>query len=242
MDWRIGCSGFYYKEWKEIFYPATLPQKQWFDYYCQHFNTIEINSSFYKQPTPKSFANWYQSSPPDFLFTIKAPRAITHYGKFGHTRELSSNFYEVIGDGLKEKLGCVLFQMPPSFSYTEERLHLILENLDERFNNVIEARHISWWDPLVLKEFKKQRISFSGISYPSALPETIIQDNDPIYYRFHGKPVLYKSQYPEDHLKAFVPQVDQHKKQIYVYFNNTWGNAALINARQLIALSKTKGF
>ncbi len=237
MDWRIGCSGFYYKEWKEIFYPAKLPQKQWFEYYCQHFNTIEINSSFYKQPSPKSFAAWYQTSPPDFLFTIKAPRTITHYGKFNHTKELSADFYDVASEGLKEKLGCVLFQMPPSLSYTEERLNLILENLDKRFNNVIEARHLSWWDPTVIQELKKHRISFSGISYPSALPEDIIQDNDPVYYRFHGKPVLYKSQYPEEQLRDFVSQVNQHKKRIYVYFNNTWGNAALINARQLIALT-----
>lgn len=240
MDWRIGCSGFYYKEWKEIFYPAGLPQKKWFEYYCQHFNTIEINSSFYRQPSAKSFDTWYNTSPTDFLFTIKAPQTITHYSKFNAVEELVNDFYQVIQNGLKEKLGCVLFQMPPSFSYTEERLQLIIKNMSSSFNNVIEARHISWWDESILQEFKKHHIIFSGISYPSALPEDIIQDIDPLYYRFHGKPVLYKSLYAEEQLKTFVKNIDPLKKQAFIYFNNTWGDAALINSRQLIALTKDK--
>lgn len=237
MEWRIGCSGFYYKEWKEIFYPAGLPQKEWFAYYCRHFNTIEINSSFYRQPSAKSFAAWYDTSPDNFLFTIKAPRTITHYGKFNDVEELTGDFYRVIKEGLKEKLGCVLFQLPPSFPYSPERMALILKNMQQGFNNVIEARHISWWQEEVINTFSDHHITFSGISYPSALPEDIIQNNEPVYYRFHGKPVLYKSAYPESRLQEFVEQVNPSSKQVYVYFNNTWGNAALLNSRQLISLT-----
>jgi len=240
MEWRIGCSGFYYKEWKDIFYPAGLPQKRWFEYYCQHFNTIEINSSFYRQPSPKSFSTWYDTSPPDFLFTIKAPRTITHYNKFKDAEDLIKDFYSVVEDGLREKLGCVLFQLPPSFSYTEDRLELILSNLQKGFNNVVEARHISWWDESVLAQFKEHKVVFSGISYPSALPDDVIQDTELIYYRFHGKPVLYKSEYAESELVSFIKHIDPRKHQVFVYFNNTWGHAALINARQLIALSNKK--
>jgi uncharacterized protein YecE (DUF72 family) len=235
-DWRIGCSGFYYKEWKEVFYPAGLPQKSWFAYYCQHFNTIEINSSFYRQPSPKSFAAWYDTSPADFLFSIKAPQTITHYNKFNQAEALIADFYQVIKEGLKEKLGCVLFQLPPSFSYTEDRLQLLLNSMQPGFNNVIEFRHLSWWNNHVLQELKKNQLTFCGISYPSALPESIIQDNDPVYYRFHGKPVLYKSLYAPAQLKAFVEEVRADHQQVYVYFNNTWGTAALTNARQLLKL------
>lgn len=237
MDWRIGCSGFYYKEWKEFFYPASLPQKQWFDYYCQHFNTIEINSSFYKQPSAKSFTQWYETSPADFLFTIKAPRAITHYNKFNHSEELLTDFYQVIATGLKEKLGCALFQMPPSFTYTEERLNLLLKSLQPGFKNVVEARHISWWNNQVMDAFKKNHITFSGISYPSALPDEVIQNNDPVYYRFHGKPILYKSLYTAKEIELFAAAIQPVNKQIFVYFNNTWGTSALTNAQQLITLT-----
>jgi len=238
--WRIGCSGFYYREWKGPFYPLSLPQKQWFSYYCQHFNTIEINSSFYGLPAPKSFSTWYNDSPEDFLFTIKAPRTITHYKKFHDAREELNTFYEVIADGLQEKLGCVLFQMPPGFSYTDERQQLVLESLKEGFNNVVEARHQSWWNKDVLSGFKKHHITFSGISYPSSLPNDVIQDSDPVYYRFHGRPVLYKSAYTTEELKAFTDLIDPEAKQVYVYFNNTWGGAALENSRQLIELITNK--
>lgn len=240
MDWRIGCSGYYYKEWKEFFYPAGLPQKQWFEYYCQHFNTIEINSSFYKQPSAKSFAAWYECSPADFLFTIKAPRSITHYNKFNDSKELIHDFYDVTATGLKEKLGCILFQLPPSFSYSAERLALLINSLDPAFHNVVEARHISWWNNTVMQEFKQRQITFSGISYPSALPDEVIQFNDPVYYRFHGKPVLYKSLYTEEEIKTFASTILDSHQQIFVYFNNTWGTAALINARQLTALTQIR--
>jgi uncharacterized protein YecE (DUF72 family) len=237
-DWRIGCSGFYYKEWKEIFYPLGLPQRKWFEYYCQHFNTIEINSSFYRQPSPKSFSTWYDTSPDDFLFTIKAPRTITHYSRFNAAEALISDFYEVISGGLKEKLGCVLFQMPPSFSYTEERLALLLKNLSPEFNNVVETRHLSWWNKEVIDAFTAHHITFSGISYPSALPDEVIQNNEPVYYRFHGRPVLYKSLYTEKEIEEFAAAIRPGTQQVYVYFNNTWGTSALINARQLISLTE----
>lgn len=240
MDWRIGCSGYYYKEWKEFFYPAGLPQKQWFEYYCQHFNTIEINSSFYKQPSAKSFATWYETSPKDFLFTLKAPQTITHYNKFKDSAELIRDFYRITAIGLKEKTGCILFQLPPSFNYSPGRLALLISSLDPAFRNVVEVRHISWWNNTVMEAFKLHHITFSGISYPSALPDEVIQFNDPIYYRFHGKPVLYKSLYSAEEINAFATAIHTPVKQIFVYFNNTWGTAALTNAKQLITLTQAE--
>ncbi|TKC08769.1 DUF72 domain-containing protein [Pedobacter frigoris] len=241
MEWRIGCSGFYYKEWKEIFYPAGLPQKDWFKYYCQHFNTIEINSSFYRQPSAKSFSTWHNTSPDDFLFSIKAPRTITHYNRFKDSTSLINDFYDVTSDGLKDKLGCILFQLPPSFTFSKEHLDLILNQMRHGFNNVIEPRHKSWWKEEVFEAFQANAITFSGISYPSPeLPEDIIQNVDPVYYRFHGKPVLYKSLYPKEQIIQFTENIKPINKKIFVYFNNTWGNSALINSKQLIELTQNK--
>ncbi|WP_316827669.1 DUF72 domain-containing protein [Pedobacter miscanthi] len=238
MKWRIGCSGFYYREWKEVFYPKGLIQKEWFKYYCEHFNTIEINSTFYKMPTQKSFDKWYDESPDDFLFTIKAPRLITHYKQFQECEQLISDFYEAIQLGLKEKLGCVLFQFPPKFDYSDERLKLLIDNLNPELKNVVEFRHISWFKEEIYKKLAKNNITFSGQSYPSALPDEVIQNTENVYYRFHGKPVLYKSEYDIKVIKDFKNQIKDTESDVFVYFNNTWGTGALHNAKQLQDLVK----
>lgn len=233
INLRVGCSGFYYKEWKEIFYPIGLPQRSWFEYYCQHFNTIEINSSFYKQPSLKSFSAWYDTSGADFLFSIKAPRTITHYNKFKDASDLVNDFYKVANDGLKEKLGCILFQMPPNFVYSEALLHMILKNLKTSFNNVMEFRHESWWRKDVFEALKQNNITFSGVSHPSSLSDDIIDNNEIVYYRFHGRPILFKSLYTLAEIKSFANKLLKLNKQAFIYFNNTWGTSALINAGQL---------
>jgi len=239
MKWRIGCSGFYYREWKAVFYPKGLAQKDWFKFYCEHFNTVEINSTFYKMPTQKSFDKWYKESPDDFLFTIKVSRLITHYKQLLACKQLLDDFYKAINEGLKEKLGCVLFQFSPKFDYTEERLNLLLQNLNPSFNNVVEFRHISWWDTEIFNRLEKNDIVFSGQSYPSALPDNVIQNTETVYYRFHGKPILYKSEYELKIIQDFADQISKSTKQIFVYFNNTWGLGALHNSRQLQELIHT---
>jgi uncharacterized protein YecE (DUF72 family) len=101
---------------------------------------------------------------------------------------------------------------------------------------VVEARHLSWWNKEVIDAFTAHRITFSGISYPSALPDEVVQNNEPVYYRFHGRPVLYKSLYTQQEMEEFAAAIRPGTQQVYVYFNNTWGTSALINSRQLISL------
>ena len=110
--WLIGCSGFAYKEWKEVFYPQGLPQSRWFEFYTEHFNTLELNVTFYRFPTLKSLQAWYNKAPDGFVFSAKVPRWITHYRKFEETERMMGDFYGLLKDGLKEKTGCVLFQLP----------------------------------------------------------------------------------------------------------------------------------
>lgn len=238
MDWRIGCSGFYYKDWKEIFYPTGLAQKDWFRYYCKHFNTIEINSSFYKIPSEKSLRKWFDDSPQDFLFTVKAPRLITHYKQLHHCKSELTDFYALMHKGLQEKLACILFQFPPIFSFTEERLDRLLQLLAPDFKNVVEFRHTSWWNENVYQQLSANKIILAGQSHPKDLPEQVIKTNYTVYYRFHGKPVLYKSVYPVSALEDFVKEIPHDTAQIFVYFNNTWGTGALENTRQLQHLTQ----
>lgn len=119
VKWLIGCSGFHYKHWKGIFYPENLPQNKWFDFYCEHFNTLELNVILLPFSQLSFLQTWYKKRVAGFRFAVKAPRAITHYKKFNDTERLISDFYNTIEEGFKEKLGTILFQLPPRFEYSE---------------------------------------------------------------------------------------------------------------------------
>src|SRR5262245_50088048 len=137
IAWHIGCSGFHYKEWKEVFYPKGVPQRAWFDHYCKFFDTLELNVTFYRFPQLSFLQNWYLKSSAHFLFAVKAPRLITHLKKFNETSSLLLDFYSTIRTGLQEKLGAVLFQLPAQVTYSDEFLQRIINQLDPSFTNVI---------------------------------------------------------------------------------------------------------
>lgn len=235
MIWHIGCSGFHYWDWKGKFYPEELPQKEWLPYYSQHFNTVEINATFYHFPKLQFLESLYKKTAASFIFTIKAPRLITHYKKFNDCESLISDFYEVITKGLKEKLGCVLFQLPPSVIYSKEKLNQLIKNLDSSFQNVIEFRHRSWWNGHVYSTLGKNKICFCGISHPT-LPDNIIINTTFAYYRLHGSVQLYRSSYRKETLKRLAGKIEENKrvKQVYIYFNNDYHAVGAENAKQLL--------
>jgi uncharacterized protein YecE (DUF72 family) len=239
MDWHIGCSGFHYKDWKGKFYPEGLPQRKWFDFYCKHFKTLELNVTFYRFPQLSFLQNWYGKSPADFRFAVKAPRAITHYKKFNDTTDLITSFYDTINNGLQEKLGPVLFQLPPSFSYDDERLERIINNLNPSFKNVLELRHVSWWNSDVYQKLAKHNITFCGMSHP-ALPDDVIQNTPVVYYRFHGVPILYRSPYSKDFLQKVIHAVKQNSQthEGWFYFNNDYDAVGVYNAKDMISCIK----
>jgi uncharacterized protein YecE (DUF72 family) len=234
IDWKIGCSGFSYYDWKEVFYPKDLPRNKWFDYYSDQFNTLELNVTFYKFPRLSFLEGWYNKSNEQFKFSVKAPQAITHFKKFTETAGMLSDFYGTTSEGLKEKLGCVLFQLPPAQQYSKEHLEKITSSLDPSFTNVVEFRHESWWNEEVYKVLAEHKITFCGSSH-SKVPDTVICNSPVLYYRFHGAPILYKSEYQENKLIEIADQIVGCKnvKKAYVYFNNTWGVAGINNARQM---------
>jgi len=234
MSWKIGCSGFHYKHWKHFFYPSDLAQSKWFEFYCEHFNTVELNVTFYRFPKLPFLESWYIRSPEDFVFAVKAPRLITHFKQFHNADQQLDDFYSVILEGLKEKLGCVLFQLPPRIAYTPERLERIVNSLDPTFKNVLEFRHLTWWNEEVYSQLEKHKITFCGMSHPD-LPQDIIQNNRLLYYRFHGVPELYKSEYDQKVLQEFTNEIksDGKVKQAFIYFNNDIGGSAISNAKQV---------
>ena len=237
-EWYIGCSGFHYKEWKEVFYPKGIPQTKWFECYCQHFNTIELNTTFYRFQQPDALLVWHKKSPAAFKFSVKGPRLISHYKMFIDCERLLGDFYAAIYEGLGDKLGCVLFQLPKRLLYSEDVLNRIIESLDASFDNVVEFRDKSWWNKKVYTALKKNKISLCGISHPT-LQDDVIKNNSILYYRFHGVPVLYKSEYKIKFIKEIADEIKTcgRFKEAY-YFNNTRGTGAITKGRQLIEYLK----
>lgn len=233
-NWWVGCSGFYYKHWREKFYPKGFPQRRWFEFYCQSFNTVELNVTFYRYPKLDALQGWYDRSPEGFRFAVKAPRLITHYRKFNNALRETNDFYELARKGLREKLGCVLFQMPPNFMCSEINLQNILATLDRSFANVIEFRHESWWNVEVRQVLRENGIAFCGISYPG-LPDEVIRSVPVLYYRFHGVPRLYASAYSTARLRQVVNAIKNFRgiEDVYIYFNNDIHAAAITNAREI---------
>lgn len=231
---HIGCSGFHYKHWKGTFYPEKLPQTKWFGFYCEHFDTLELNVTFYRFPRLENMQTWYDASPANFRFAVKAPRAITQYKKFIGTERMINDFYTTVQEGLKEKCGCCLFQMPPNFHYGEDKLERIIDALDPSIPNVMEFRHESWWNEDVFRTLNAHNISFCGMSHPE-LPSNVIHNTKLLYYRFHGNEQLYASKYSKSSLKGFIKELNANTtpEQTYVFFNNDINTNAIYNAQEL---------
>jgi uncharacterized protein YecE (DUF72 family) len=234
VQWRIGCSGYYYNEWKGLFYPQGLAKNKWLEYYSERFNTVELNNTFYRFPRVSFLKGWYNRCPEHFCFSVKAPRLITHFKRIKSSQQYLAEFYDAIKEGLREKLGCVLFQFPPAFHFDAGRLEQIIEMLDPAFSNVVEFRHPTWWHESVFEKLAHRQITFSGMSHPS-LPSSVVKTANTLYYRFHGVPHLYTSKYEGEQLEQVALAIRQHSNldKVFIYFNNTAEGAALANAIQL---------
>lgn len=233
-DLYIGCSGFYNNDWKGSLYPEDAKSKDFLSLYSQKFNSVEINSTFYRKPTSKTLLKWADETPDDFKFFIKIPKTISHEKRLKDCKEEISEFCNLIQSSLKEKLSGFLYQFPPSFKNSQENIDLILTNLNFNFLNVIEFRHESWWRNEIFKILKEHNIVFSGVTFPGNLSEDVIVNHREIlYYRLHGKPILYKSEYSEEFLHNLAEKIKANQKKTFIFFNNTWGDAAIKNSLYL---------
>jgi uncharacterized protein YecE (DUF72 family) len=154
---------------------------------------------------------WYDKSPADFRFSVKVFKGITHYKQFIATQQLIQDFYGIAKEGLKEKIGCILFQMPPRMKYKEEKLEQILDQLDPSFTNVLEFRHETWWSQEVYNRLSQQNVTFCGMSHPD-LPDEVIANSKAVYYRFHGVPRLYQSKYEMEVLEKIADELEGNRK------------------------------
>jgi len=139
----IGTSGWNYNHWKELFYPADCPKTNWLEFYAKHFRTVELNASFYRLPKPQTFENWRKRTPDNFLWSVKASRYITHIKRIKDVNEPLERFFSS-AELLKEKLGPILFQLPPNLAFNERSLSNFCQKLMANHRYALEVRHQSW--------------------------------------------------------------------------------------------------
>jgi len=234
---HIGCSGWFYWHWKGKFYPESIPQNKWFQHYTKYFDTVELNSPFYHFPKLSTAKTWYRNAPKDFIYTLKVNRFITHIKKFKNTKKLIKDFYK-LGNALNEKMGCFLFQLPPSLKYNKEKLNEIIKQLDSKKKNVVEFRHESWFREEVYDEFKKNKVIFCIVSSPE-MPEDFIKTAEDVYLRFHGKASMYGSLYTNKELKNWAKKIKKSQaKNVWAYFNNDDNANAVKNSLYLRKILK----
>jgi uncharacterized protein YecE (DUF72 family) len=224
----IGCSGYYYPQWKGTFYPQKLPPSKWLEYYSSVFNTVELNGTFYRVPKLTDLQRQYRHTPDEFMFSVKMNKYITHTLKLKNSSAQILEFQSLVKEALMNKLHKFLFQMPPSFHYSEEHLELICAAIPQGNQNVIELRHASWWNPMVESAFEKKDYTFCNVDYPG-LKTHLMNSSKSFYLRLHGSPELFKSAYTEQELEHYFNEFPK-EKSITVYFNNTYYDAAYRNA------------
>lgn len=231
---RIGTSGWHYKHWAGPFYPPKLPASRMLSFYLERFNTVEINNSFYRLPSEKAFAAWRDGTPPNFRFAVKGSRFITHNKKLKDPAPALDRLLpcvEVLGD----KLGPILFQLPPQWQLNLERLEAFLQVLPRHHRYAFEFRNQTWnIKPVyeLLRRFNAAYCIFHLAGFES--PHEITADF--AYVRCHGPGGKYQGSYSDADLKEWAARIQAWRrrlKAIYVYFDNDEAGYAARDALRL---------
>jgi len=234
----VGTSGFSYDGWIKNFYPKDLPKTQWLEFYAQHFNSVEINNSFYHLPKKKTYESWRTRTPDDFRFVIKGSRYITQFLSLIDTEDAVKKFFEPAA-ALDEKLEVVLWQLPPQLRGDVNRLKdfiaiLRKNKIAKRVRHAFEFRHASWFEKETLEVMKDNNCGFV-IAHSNRWPSMEAVTSDFIYLRFHGAPQLFYSNYSYTSLKGWAAKAKKWSrgKDVFAFFNNDAGIFATKNANTL---------
>ena len=231
----IGTSGWHYKHWLDVFYPPGTSGSEMFQFYARHFNTVEINNSFYRLPSVQTFENWRESAPRGFCFAVKGSRFITHMKKLKDPESSSAKFF-LAADHLREKLGPVLFQLPPRWKLNLERLDEFIEALPGGHKYVFEFRDESWHVTPVFELLRRRNAGYCIHDFANmkVLPEITA---DFAYVRFHGPTeAKYWGSYSDADLRGWAERIESWRRKVrvvYAYFNNDPGGEAVKNALTL---------
>ncbi len=233
----IGTSGYSYDDWVDEFYPLDIASNKRLDYYAEHFDTVEINNSFYNLPSKKTFQNWADSVGDNFIFTVKANRYITHMKNLMVDGEPIARLLER-AQPLGSKLGPILFQLPPQWNVNVDRLKSFIELLPNKQSWVFEFRNKTWYTDEVFSLLKKHGIGFCIHDHQGA-PSPEIVTADFAYLRLHGPDGYYQSKYSDEELENYKLRIMNYLEEglsVYCYFNNDFQGFAIDNAKKLKSL------
>lgn len=236
----IGTSGWSYNQWEGLFYPEDLPSSKRLEVFSKHFQTTEVNYSFYRLPSPQVYKKWYDQTPDNFVFALKASRFITHIKRLRQVKKAWRKFLDN-AQNLKQKLGPILFQFPPNFKAKEKNINNLigfLELINADFPEgkfSFEFRHSSWSKSPIYNLLKKYQVVWV-IADSSKYPREDKITADFVYIRMHGPGALYASKYSLEDLKDLGLKLKKWAKKgltCFVYFNNDMEGLAIENAKEL---------
>jgi uncharacterized protein YecE (DUF72 family) len=232
---RLGCSGWNYRHWRELFYPKGLPQKGWLEHYARSFDTVEINNTFYRLPARSAAAGWAEQTPADFVFAVKASRYLTHIKRLGDLGGGVERFYERIEPLLDAgKLGPVLWQLPPTFRRDDERLTSALAALP-RGRHCFEFRHESWFTPEVYDLLRRGNVALVIGDTPSRRFQAHELTANWTLVRFHYGSRGRNGNYSNRELEQWAERIAgwRRRVEVFAYFNNDWNAYAVRNGLTL---------
>jgi uncharacterized protein YecE (DUF72 family) len=229
---RIGCSGWNYASWKDEFYEGK-PARLWLQHYAQHFDTVEVNNTFYRLPLRSSVAKWVAETPPGFLFTIKASRYLTHIKRLTDMRGGLARYYERVEPLVDSpKLGPVLWQLPPTFKRDDARLESALAALPAG-RHCFEFRHASWFVEPVYEILRAHDVALVIGDRPEVKEfQAHLFTADWTFVRFHYGSRGRRGNYSERELEEWARRLEEWQRDVDVlaYFNNDWELFAVRNA------------
>ena len=228
---RIGCSGWNYQDWRERVYPKGCPPSRWLSYYSKLFDTVEVNSTFYRLASPKAVANWIEQTPPDFLFTLKASRYLTHIKRLSDLDQGIRRYYESVEPLVgSPKLGPVLWQLPENFHRDDERLANALDALPNG-RHCFEFRHRSWFADPVYELLREHDVALVIGDHPERPFQTYEMTTDWTFVRFHYGKRGRRGNYSQAELETWAKRIARWRRRVEVlaYFNNDWEGFAVKN-------------
>jgi uncharacterized protein YecE (DUF72 family) len=235
---RIGTSGWHYKHWKGPFYPEKLPASKMLDWYTQHFDTVELNNTFYRLPTEKGVTEWRESTPSGFCFAAKGSRFLTHMKKLKDPVPGIANYFARV-DLLGRKLGPIVFQLPPWWEADSGRLEEFLSALPKRHRYAFELRNPTWHNEEIYRILRRHNAAFCIYEIAGFHSEFVLTANF-TYVRLHGPGGAYQGSYPDAKLKEWARRIHDWQKDLratYVYFDNDQAGYAVQNALTLKRLT-----
>ena len=238
LSTRVGCSGWSYDHWRDgVFYPPRCPARRWLSFYAERFETVELNSTFYRLPRREAVARWVEQTPADFVFAVKVSRYLTHVNRLRdvdvHLPILLERLAPMAEAG---KLGPLLWQLPPTFARRDDRLADALSRFPAHLRHAVEFRHESWFAPEPLALLAQHGVALVAADQPGAPARTWPEPRVGFsFVRFHRGSRGRRGNYSPRELSHWAQTLQRWARHgdVYAYFNNDWEGFAPRNALDL---------